>query len=379
MEVSWREKPVEWENQLAKIVVYYSLAIQAGEVVLLRGPLAAQSLLLALMQVVIETGAHALLEIEHPGAQYILYKYGSHEQITWSSPLQDTLVEHVNAEIRVYAPMLSQRTLMTLSESQRLLLGRNRTSNDALLLRERRFQTRECRCCHVLYPTSVFANDLGITLTELTQILQQGFLLPSKDPIAAWQEQAEEAKTWQEWLKNREQVQIRADGTDLCCSIVNRSFVAQVGQSLLPGGQLFTTPHTSSWQGVITFNTHGLSGGQHFSNVRMRFEQGEVVEIDAAEGLDIVRAMVCVDPGARLVGEFGFGLNPHMTTLIGSVPFDELIRGTMHLAFGKSYPGSGGMNTSRIHFDLIADLRTDGEIVVDGIPILHNGKLSLPS
>ena len=40
--------------------------------------------------------------------------------------------------------------------------------------------------------------------------------------------------------------------------------------------------------------------------------------------------------------------------------------GTVHLALGRSYPETGGINESALHWDLICDLRKGGRVSVDG-------------
>jgi aminopeptidase len=38
----------------------------------------------------------------------------------------------------------------------------------------------------------------------------------------------------------------------------------------------------------------------------------------------------------------------------------------MHLALGSSFPQAGGANMSGLHWDMICDLRADGEVYADG-------------
>ncbi|MBI5066987.1 MAG: aminopeptidase, partial [Deltaproteobacteria bacterium] len=49
--------------------------------------------------------------------------------------------------------------------------------------------------------------------------------------------------------------------------------------------------------------------------------------------------------------------------------------GTIHLAVGRSYPESGGRNDSAVHWDMIKDLRSQGELYLDGKPVLRTGAL----
>jgi aminopeptidase len=49
--------------------------------------------------------------------------------------------------------------------------------------------------------------------------------------------------------------------------------------------------------------------------------------------------------------------------------------GTVHLALGRSYPETGGRNSSALHWDLICDLRRGGRLTVDEQVINEDGTL----
>ena len=85
--------------------------------------------------------------------------------------------------------------------------------------------------------------------------------------------------------------------------------------------------------------------------------------------------MLDLDPGARRLGELGLGLNSGIDRFTGSILYDEKIGGTVHLALGQSYPETGGMNQSALHWDLIVDTRTDGRITADGRVVMQNGRV----
>jgi aminopeptidase len=54
---------------------------------------------------------------------------------------------------------------------------------------------------------------------------------------------------------------------------------------------------------------------------------------------------------------------------VGQILLDEKIGGTVHLALGRSYPETGGVNESAVHWDMICDLRDGGGLSADGEPI----------
>jgi aminopeptidase len=49
----------------------------------------------------------------------------------------------------------------------------------------------------------------------------------------------------------------------------------------------------------------------------------------------------------------------------------------MHIAVGRAYKKAGGTNESAIHWDIIKDLRQEGELLVDGKTIIKDGKVLL--
>ena len=46
----------------------------------------------------------------------------------------------------------------------------------------------------------------------------------------------------------------------------------------------------------------------------------------------------------------------------------------MHLALGNSYLESGGKNKSAIHWDMLKDMKKDGEMYADGKIFYKDGK-----
>ena len=90
-------------------------------------------------------------------------------------------------------------------------------------------------------------------------------------------------------------------------------------------------------------------------------------------GQELLEAMLEVDEGARRAGEFAFGLNPAVGVFTRNILFDEKIGGTVHVALGSSFKHLGGRNESGLHWDLVCDLRADGEVYADGDLIWRNG------
>jgi aminopeptidase len=90
-------------------------------------------------------------------------------------------------------------------------------------------------------------------------------------------------------------------------------------------------------------------------------------------GDEHLQAALATDAGARFLGELGIGTNTGIDRATGSTLLDEKIAGTVHLALGSSYPETGGLNRSALHWDLICDLRKGGRLTVDGEVLIRDG------
>jgi aminopeptidase len=142
----------------------------------------------------------------------------------------------------------------------------------------------------------------------------------------------------------------------------------------MPDGEFFTGPVEDSAEGEITFHLPATYAGREVAGVKFRFEGGKVVEATAGRGEEFLNEMLDSDEGARRLGELGIGTNFGITQGTGEILLDEKIGGTVHLAVGASYPDTGGVNESAVHWDMICDLRQGGEIVVDGETLEKDGK-----
>ena len=125
----------------------------------------------------------------------------------------------------------------------------------------------------------------------------------------------------------------------------------------MPDGEFFTGPVEDSAEGEITFHLPASYSGREVAGVRFRFEGGKVVDASAERGEDFLIEMLDTDEGARRLGELGIGTNFGIADGTGEILLDEKIGGTVHLAVGQSYPETGGVNESAVHWDMICDLR----------------------
>ena len=141
----------------------------------------------------------------------------------------------------------------------------------------------------------------------------------------------------------------------------------------MPGGEVFMAPVRESMNGTISFDYPRVVNGNLISEVKLKFENGKVVEYSAEQGEEFLKELLSTDENAKYVGEFGVGCNPGIKQYTNDLLFDEKLDCTIHLALGMAYKQNGGGNDSAIHVDIVKDMNK-AKMVLDGKVIQENGK-----
>jgi len=180
-------------------------------------------------------------------------------------------------------------------------------------------------------------------------------------------------------LEQHEALVIRSADTDLRVPFAGRRWMPFAGEANFPDGEVATAPLDDGADGHIVFAGPLWFGGARIDDLRLVLDRGQVVDVGAAAGADVARALVASDEGARRVGELGIGTNAAMRTVTGDLLLDEKILGTVHIALGRAYPECGGVNRSALHWDIVKDLRApDGELWADDEPLVLAGRPQAP-
>jgi len=170
-------------------------------------------------------------------------------------------------------------------------------------------------------------------------------------------------------------VHLKSPGTDLTFSIKSIGAQTCVGKRNIPDGEVFSCPVRNSVNGVIQFNTPTIYTGRRFENIRLEFKDGKVVK---AGGSDTKRLndILNTDRGARYVGEFSLGFNPHILSPMCDILFDEKIAGSLHFTPGQAYEECDNGNRSAVHWDMVLIQRPEwggGEVWFDRELIRKDG------
>ena len=176
-------------------------------------------------------------------------------------------------------------------------------------------------------------------------------------------------------MEATDRVDIKGPGTDLTFSIKDIPVIACGGTHNIPDGEVFTAPVKNSVEGVITYNAPTVYQGVSFDNVQLVFEKGKIAKATSSNTPKL-NQILDSDPGARYIGEFAIGFNPHIKEPMRDILFDEKIAGSFHFTPGQAYEDADNGNRSQVHWDLVNIQRKDyggGEIYFDGKLVRKNG------
>jgi aminopeptidase len=181
-------------------------------------------------------------------------------------------------------------------------------------------------------------------------------------------------------MERTDRVRIVSPDTDLSFSIKGIGVIPCYGLRNIPDGECFTAPVRTSMNGRVRFNARTVYNGVQFSDVTLEFEEGKVARATASDTASLNKILDS-DPGARYLGEFSLAFNPHITTPMCDILFDEKIRGSLHLALGGAYETADNGNRSTVHWDMVLLQDAEqggGEVWFDGKLIRKDGLFVVP-
>jgi aminopeptidase len=197
--------------------------------------------------------------------------------------------------------------------------------------------------------------------------------LDEVDPIAAWTQRFEELMRVADALTERrlDQIRLHGPGTDLSVGLLPSSRWVSAGletvdglvhHANLPSEEVYTTPDPERVDGVVTATKPLFVSGTTITGLRVRFEGGRVVQLDAEENADVLRGLVARDDGAARLGELALVDREGRIGPLGTVFFDTLLdeNAASHIALGAGYQAGVDddddrprVNTSEIHVDFM--------------------------
>jgi aminopeptidase len=232
---------------------------------------------------------------------------------------------------------------------------------------------------------------------KLCRELWHVYRLDEPDPKAAWDERVAGLKASADTLNELafDAVELSGPGTELTIGLLPTSFwqagdfVTRKGIRHLPNiptEEVFTAPDPERVDGYVTSTKPlVLRDGTIIRGLRIRFEGGRAVAIDADENAEALRARCASDEGASRLGELGLVDREGRIGTLGTVFYDTLLdeNAASHIALGNAYAFSAAeddrhrLNRSGIHIDfMIGSLDLEVTGVTRGgerIPVMKEG------
>ena len=233
----------------------------------------------------------------------------------------------------------------------------------------------QTKWCVLRYPNAAFAAMSKMALEEFEDFYFDACLVD-------YVKMGQAMKPLKKLMDKTKKVRIVAPRTEVEFSIAGLKSIICDGKMNIPDGEVYTAPVKDSINGVIQFNADTTYLGTVFSNIRLEFKDGKIVEGHSMINDDKFQKILNIDEGSRYMGEFALGVNPYVTQPMLDILFDEKISGSFHMAIGNSYEDeTNNGNKSAIHWDLVQMQDTEhggGEIFFDDVLVRKNGRFVLP-
>ncbi len=389
-------------HRLAELIVRFGANVQPGQIVSISSEPGKEQLARAIADVAYATGAKFVelkvfdLHLKRARAihadidtlSYVPPWYG--EQIL-------ALGAHRAAVISLTGPV--EPHLMAGVDPDRLgrdILPHVRESEKVLNDRSLNWTVAPCPTpgwAKLVHPELDAPDALGQLWADISRVCR----LDEADPVQAWNARLDRLIEVAETLTalRLDSLRFEGPGTDLTVGLLPtsrwtgariRTAEGIVHVPNLPTEEVFTTPDPERTSGVVTSTKPLFVAGALITGLRVRFESGRAVEIEAEQGAPTLRALADRGPGAARLGEVALVDRESRIGQLGTVFFDTLLdeNAASHIALGAGLEMAldgdadhARVNRSEIHVDFMIG---SGDVAVTGIagdksevPLLRDG------
>jgi aminopeptidase len=392
----------EYLRPLAELIVRFGANVQPGQIVAVSSEPGKEELTRAVAEVAYEAGAKFVdLSVFDVHLKRARIRDASPETLEFVPPWYGqralALGEHRCAVISLAGPVAPD----ALKGLDPELVGRDMlpsTREGSTLLNARTTNWTVAPCptadwARLVYPELEPAAALARLWSEIGHVCR----LDEPDPVAAWEARmarADAVATALDALR-LDALRFEGPGTSLVVGLLPSSRWLRarletvdgiVHAPNIPTEEVFTTPDPERIEGTVTATKPLFVSGAVITGLRLRFERGRAVEIDADDGAGILRALAHRDAGAARLGEVALVDREGRIGPLDTVFYETLLdeNAASHVALGQGLafavddpPDRKRINNSEIHIDFmigspavnVTGVLRDGS----GVPLLRGG------
>jgi aminopeptidase len=378
-------------DRYAELIVGFGANVQPDQVVAVEGPLEAAPLVHRIVRGAYERGARYVDVVYYDAlVKRIRIEHADDDSLGWVPPwLGRRMLDlgELGAARIVLSPFVPPGLLEGLDPAR---AGRDRLPTVRELFKV--VEDRSVAWTVSPFPTEAWARvvfpelEPEAAIEALWRDIAHVCRLDEPDPAEAWQRRIDEI--WKVASRIDElaldTVRFVGPGTDLTVGLLPSSrFAKDGGASMtrtgirhvpnLPTEELFTTPDPERTHGVVSSTKPLDVGGAIVTGLRIRFEAGRAVEIEADANAEALRRRCATDDGAARLGEVALVDGQSRISKLGRTFFNTLLdeNAASHVAFGDAYASPIAdpadlprINESEVHVDFMIG---SDEVAVSGV------------
>jgi aminopeptidase len=348
-------------DELAKLLVEYSTRLQRNENVLIEAFDVPDEMTVALIRAARKAGATPFVQVQRARIGRELALEASDRQLTLAARHELARMKKMHA----YIALRGSNNITELSDvpvtKMQLVAKKMRPVQDQ--------RVKKTKWVVLRWPTPSMAQLAAMSTQAFEDFYFEVCTLDYRKLQPGM-------KALKALMEKTDRVEIKGPGTDLRFSIKGIPAIICGGDRNIPDGEVFTAPVKNSVEGHLTFNAPTIYQSIAFDGIRLDFRQGKIVEATSNQ-TEKLNKILDSDAGARYIGEFSLGFNPHVLEPMRDILFDEKIAGSFHFTPGQAYEEADNGNRSQVHWDMVNIQRPSyggGEIYFDGKLIRRDGE-----
>jgi aminopeptidase len=347
-------------DKLAGVLTGFSTNLQKGERVLIDAFDIPDAMVIALVRGARERGAVPFVNIQRARISRELVNHVDAEQFETQAAWELARMEKMHA----YIALRGSDNIFEMSDVDPAKVSQVMRATKPVL----DYRVNKTKWVILRWPTPAMAQQAMMSTDSFEDFF---FRVCTQD----YSRMTEGMKALEALMAKTDRVELKGPETDLRFSIKDIDAVACGGRHNIPDGEVFSCPVKDTVEGEITYNAPTVYQGVSFDRIHLKFEKGKIVHADGTNA-DRLNEILNSDEGARYIGEFAIGFNPHILEPMRDILFDEKIAGSFHFTPGQAYEEADNGNRSQVHWDMVQIQRPEyggGEIWFDGELIRKDG------